>query len=813
MYKRFRLFAGETRLKGLSFLLIINLFLSLIVGGFGNSVQYVRAEEAVMTIVMKDITHKHTGSNGKGCYTLKQTKTVTYENRCTGTLIYYPDYDSTQCSVCGAGYHGNYNSGSQCIHTNPETKTQTYYDLGCGRSTSTVVGSFKIEYDADNWATNIPVKMTINNSAGMVLSDTPFCMNDQINATGDFNITENGSYTFEVKADSNADTEKNTIVIDIDKIDKTAPVIGGYSLNPDTWTRNNVVIKLQDISDKQPDGGEGCGLDTLPFSYDGMNTWVSDTEYTVDKNGNYDIHVRDKLGNISSITATVNIIDKEAPNITKCVWDETPNLLFTTVELEANDMMADGNEGSGLADEAYSYDGGKTWTSVASKKLTENGTYTIKVRDNVGNETSRIVSIDSLDTYGPKVIYDYWPDGWTKDYVVIDISAEDVGADSLPGSGLPDNCYSYDGGKTWESDHTKAFRDNTTLDVAVKDNNDNITHVTIEINSIDRVAPQITLSYELSEDEHSAIINSEVVEEGSGIKDMGYIWNDGKGSNSTSLKVFKNGTYKLKVVDNLGNYSEETIDIDNIKEKKITPKPKPVDNDGNNGGNNGGGDSGGGSGGGNNGGDSGDGTGKEGNTSDSKQPILPIVTQPVIKPYIRPIISNIPDKDDDLDNNDDSDELGLLEETDNYDIEEEYDIEEVIVEEDVVDSSAAFETYSTDKGGRLSPFMIALIVLGTLLLLLLLAWLLLMLLGYAALYCQIPGGGERFLEIIRCKRTSEYMSITVSQEIWDRADSHSFIFRFPRLFVLLHKEDSLFLMFPQDQIRRVRVEKEVNITV
>lgn len=801
MYKRFRLFTGETRLKGLSFFLIINILLSLLSGGIGSSISIVHAEEATGTIIQKNITHKHTGSNGSGCYTAQRTGTTTYENRCTGTLIYYPDYDSTQCSVCGAGYHGNYNSGSQCSHTDPVTTTYTYYDLGCGKSTSTVVGSFSIEYDPDTWATNIPVKVTVNDASKMKLSDNPFCMNDQVNATGDFNITDNGRYTFKIRADANANTETDKITINISKIDKTAPVIGGYSLNPDTWVNGSTIITINNVTDNQPDGGEGCGLDNLPFSYDGKNTWVGDTSYTVNENGNYDIYVRDKLGNTSTITVSVKNIDNEAPNITKCIWDETPNLLTTTVELEANDIMADGSEGSGLADKAYSYDGGKTWTADASKKITENGSYTIKVRDKVGNEASRIVNIDSLDTYGPKVTHDYWPDGWTKEYVVIDITAEDVGADNHPGSGLPKDCYSYDGGKTWGSEHIKAFRDNTTLDVAVKDNNGNITHVTIEINSIDRVAPQITLSYELSKDEHSAIINSEVIEEGSGIKDKGYIWNDGKGSNSTSLKVFKNGTYKLKVVDNLGNFSEETIDINNIKEKIIAPKPRPADNDG---GNRGGGDNDGGN---NDGGNPDDGTGVSEQKPDNKPIVLPIVTKPATKPYRKPIISNLAEDDDSPEEAEETDSE-LMEE-----IEDDFDIEEVVVEEDTVDSSVTFESYSRDKGGRLSPLMITLIVLGALLLLILLAWILLMLLGYAVIYCQIPGGGERFLEIVRCRRSSEYMSITVSQEIWDKADSHSFIFRFPRLFVTLHKDDSIFLMFPQDQSRRVRVEREVDITV
>ena len=73
-----------------------------------------------------------------------------------------------------------------------------------------------------------------------------------------------------------------------------------------------------------------------------------------------------------------------------------------TVSVQAGDLQEDGSEGSGLADEAYSFDGGSSWQGNTYTYM-ENGSYLIKVRDILGNTEEKEFNIRTIDRMAPKI--------------------------------------------------------------------------------------------------------------------------------------------------------------------------------------------------------------------------------------------------------------------------------------------------------------------------------------------------------------------------------------------------------------------------
>lgn len=268
----------------------------------------VYSEEAVPVTTTHTITHNHTGSTsgGGGCYKKAVTETITMENRCKGQMIYFPEWNKTQCNICGASYDGN-DSGRACYTTNPTQITKTTFKLGCGHEKDEMLGSFEGTIDNSSWAKEVILTLAISNPE-YAISDNPFLINDTSIAGNTFIIRENGSYTSIVALDSNSFVEP--IVWNIQNIDNTAPAMDiSYDQTPDI---EFTFISIS-ASDLQPDGSNGCGLASEAYSYDGGKNWTPSPEHKVTKNGEYSIMVRDALNNISSSSVTINNIKPPAP--------------------------------------------------------------------------------------------------------------------------------------------------------------------------------------------------------------------------------------------------------------------------------------------------------------------------------------------------------------------------------------------------------------------------------------------------------------------------------------------------------------------
>lgn len=112
-------------------------------------------------------------------------------------------------------------------------------------------------------------------------------------------------------------------------------------------------------------------------------SWEGGTLY-VTENGTYSATATDAKGR--SITAAINIgcIDKNTPVI-KAVNVDTTGMTRTSVYVN---VSAEDNE-SGLDEQAYSFDGGRTWSASSGILLEEGKDAQLAVRDKAGNITTK----------------------------------------------------------------------------------------------------------------------------------------------------------------------------------------------------------------------------------------------------------------------------------------------------------------------------------------------------------------------------------------------------------------------------------------
>ncbi len=201
-------------------------------------------------------------------------------------------------------------------------------------------------------------------------------------------VSSNGTYKMRVSVNEDLfDSASAEVALTVSNIDSTAPKINAVTYdNSSVWVINSRITV--DAEDVQPDGTPGAGLDDAAYSFDGGVTWQTDNTYTATTPDTVEIRVRDKCGNIASSQAVIENIDDKGPKL---------NVYSNPEKWKRGDgprtyTIAAWDEGCGLNVVPYSYDGGVTWTTSNSLELEEEGTYTILVRDGLGNQTSYVIT-------------------------------------------------------------------------------------------------------------------------------------------------------------------------------------------------------------------------------------------------------------------------------------------------------------------------------------------------------------------------------------------------------------------------------------
>lgn len=354
-----------------------------------------------------NVYHAHTGDcTGSGCY----TKPV-YHNHIGNCYESYTYNETSQedsgwywtnehyhnhagngtidfcrsCSECGIcsmdapSSHGHTkavtttHTGQRLICGKTAGQTIDSYELGCNLTNESIVGTIKVSLSPKSWSKQKDVLVTYNNSP------INASINNDSTNNGNYIIYQNGTYN--VLVPTGDGTVYDKINFKVDTIDNTPPSLStSYDETPNIL-HTSVVISATDL---------GCGLADSAFSFDGGKNWTKDTNLDISENTTLNIAVRDKLGNISAKTLTINNLDKVGPDISYSYSPESDTYDNVTISFTANDI------GCGLDEKPYSFDDGQSWESSGELIVSENGTYSVIARDKNGNTSSASCTITNI---------------------------------------------------------------------------------------------------------------------------------------------------------------------------------------------------------------------------------------------------------------------------------------------------------------------------------------------------------------------------------------------------------------------------------
>ncbi len=335
-----------------------------------------------------------------------------------------------QKTVCGKGED---TVEGYVISCGKGTDTVDAWNLGCGKNESTVV-----EYGMDcgkNTSTVDSYRINCGKNEKSVDAYRQNC-----------GKTEKTVVSYQIncgKTEESIDSYsricgKDETVTDAYALDcgKTEETIDGYGLNCGReentayaifslsntcagWSREPVVLQAacedEDgfllLAEKPfvwegaetEEGGEGSTeAEEKTGSGDGENVHVPyrNSKYTAAENGVYTVRLlaenedMDKKEPVLSIE--VKNIDRTAPAIREVLSGTEAEAEQNRIRVTAEDVQPDGSRGSGLPREAYSFDGGKTWTTEREYTVKENGTVEIAVRDICGNVSRESITVSNI---------------------------------------------------------------------------------------------------------------------------------------------------------------------------------------------------------------------------------------------------------------------------------------------------------------------------------------------------------------------------------------------------------------------------------
>lgn len=241
---------------------------------------------------------------------------------------------------------------------------------------------------------------------------------------------ENGKlkdYVIKVKAcTKNGKCEEGTITVKLNPISEI-----GYKISPKDWSlEKTITFTYPEIKNVY---GQIIGKNEV--STDGGKTFkIYRGSITVDKDTTIVARITDGTNTKSSISVLANKFDHTAPTITNVTGnpDKWTNQNVTLTVNGAKDKGDNNVEpGSGLADAAYSFDGGATWQASASKTYKSNTSgIVIKVRDKLGNiYTHSSIAITKIDKTAPTC--GNWigqNTTWTKNNITVYAQCSDSGS-------------------------------------------------------------------------------------------------------------------------------------------------------------------------------------------------------------------------------------------------------------------------------------------------------------------------------------------------------------------------------------------------
>jgi len=255
-----------------------------------------------------------------------------------------------------------------------------------------------------------------------------------------FTATQNGTYS--VVAVDGFGNESDKVTVEVNKIDKTAPVITEIKVDPTEWTNQAVEVTVEAKDDESG---------VAQYKMDG-GAWQNSNVFSVADNTEHTFYVKDVAGTESEVTdtnickATVKyetdlpVINKITAVVTDGEGEKdvtTGSANWTNQPVTFRVDATDGENGSGIAQ--YKMDNGQWQVSNEFTGITNPDGHKFFVKDKAGNETTVAkwqsaqydakapeITVAVTDVNGTDVAKS--TANWTNQPVKFTVSATDLGA-------------------------------------------------------------------------------------------------------------------------------------------------------------------------------------------------------------------------------------------------------------------------------------------------------------------------------------------------------------------------------------------------
>ena len=356
-------------------------------------------------------------------------------------------------------------------------------------------------------------------------------------ATGDYTVSQNGTYTFVVY-----DVAGNTLTLQetVTNIDKTPPT-GSLSHNPTDWVIDYVKIHWT-ASDSQ----SGFNRVVLP---DGTSTTYASGDFTVTDNGTYTFTLYDNVGNSKILTENINNIDKIMPEGVLSLQENRLTDEKIKISWKAFDLQS-GFSKILLPDSTFSTNATGEFT------VSQMGDYSFVIYDRVGNTRELSINVSNVDMINPILEVTQDTDKWTNGEITLNWKADDYQS-GLQNVILPSS------ENVTDKQGSYIVTENGNYIFLAYDKIGNGILVEHQVTNIDKINPNLDLTVD-SADDGGIQISWVSSDEQSGISNI--TLPDGKRvtNSSGSIEIYENGVYSFIAYDNAGNATVKDVTIDSI---------------------------------------------------------------------------------------------------------------------------------------------------------------------------------------------------------------------------------------------------------
>lgn len=356
-------------------------------------------------------------------------------------------------------------------------------------------------------------------------------------ATGDYTVSQNGTYTFIVY-----DVAGNTLTLQetVTNIDKTPPT-GSLSHNPTDWVIDYVKIHWT-ASDSQ----SGFNRVVLP---DGTSTTNASGDFTVTDNGTYTFTLYDNVGNSKILTENINNIDKIMPEGVLSLQENRLTDEKIKISWKAFDLQS-GFSKILLPDSTFSTN------ATGEFIVAQMGDYSFVIYDKVGNTRELSINVSNVDMINPILEVTQDTDKWTNGEIILNWKADDYQS-GLQNVILPSS------ENVTDKQGSYIVTENGNYIFLAYDKIGNGILVEHQVTNIDKINPNLDLTVD-SADDGGIQISWVSSDEQSGISNI--TLPDGKRvtNSSGSIEIYENGVYSFIAYDNAGNATVKDVTIDSI---------------------------------------------------------------------------------------------------------------------------------------------------------------------------------------------------------------------------------------------------------